>query len=117
VSSETLRVERCASTFATTTMQVEAVILSRWLPIVAHLPARRDDPAAAHKDEKLSCASADVGGDDNQREPTPSRSRPNYAWRDLMRRAFGIDPLLCPRCATPMKLVAVIESPCAIRAA
>ncbi len=44
------------------------------------------------------------------------RSRPNYAWADLMRRAFGIDVLRCPHCGGRLKLLAAVMSPPAIRA-
>jgi hypothetical protein len=44
------------------------------------------------------------------------RSRPNYAWAELMRRAFGIDVLECPRCGGRPKLLAAVMSPAAVRA-
>ena len=40
----------------------------------------------------------------------------NYAWAVVMRRAFEIDVLACPRCAGRLKLVACITQPAAIRA-
>jgi len=44
------------------------------------------------------------------------RSRPNYAWADLMRRSFGVDVLECPRCGGRLKLLAAVMSPSAVRA-
>jgi hypothetical protein len=44
------------------------------------------------------------------------RRRPNYAWADLMRRAFGVDVLQCPHCGDRLKLLAAVMSPPAIRA-
>lgn len=42
--------------------------------------------------------------------------KPRYwAWADLMRRAFEIDVLACPRCGGRMRLVATIEDPRVIR--
>ena len=36
--------------------------------------------------------------------------RPRYwAWADLMRRAFEIDVLACPRCGGRLRLIAIIE--------
>jgi len=37
------------------------------------------------------------------------------AWSELLRRTFG-DPLCCPRCQGPMRLIAVIKDPTAIAA-
>ncbi len=43
-------------------------------------------------------------------------SRPRYwAWADLMRRAFDLDVLACPRCGGRMRLIATIEDPRVIR--
>ena len=39
-----------------------------------------------------------------------------WAWADLMRRAFDIDVLACPRCGGRLRLIAAIEDPDAIRA-
>ncbi len=42
--------------------------------------------------------------------------KPRYwAWADLMRRAFDIDVLACPRCGGRMRLIATIEDPRVIR--
>lgn len=32
-----------------------------------------------------------------------------WAWADLMRRAFDVDLLACPRCGGRMRLIATIE--------
>jgi hypothetical protein len=41
---------------------------------------------------------------------------PRYrAWADLMRRAFELDVLACPRCGGRMRLIATIEDPRVIR--
>jgi len=39
-----------------------------------------------------------------------------WAWADLMRRAFDIDVLACPRCGGRLRLIATVEDPDAIRA-
>ena len=40
----------------------------------------------------------------------PRRERPKYrAWADLMRRAFALDVMACPRCGGRMVLLATIE--------
>ena len=53
--------------------------------------ARRDEPATVSKDRRY------------------------WAWADLMRRAFEIDVLACPRCGGRMQLIATIEDPSVIR--
>jgi Putative transposase len=40
----------------------------------------------------------------------------HWAWADLMRRAFDIDVLACPRCGGRLRLIATVEDPGAIRA-
>jgi hypothetical protein len=39
-----------------------------------------------------------------------------WAWPDLMRRAFDVDVLACPRCGGRLRLIATVEDPDAIRA-
>jgi hypothetical protein len=46
-----------------------------------------------------------------------SRSAPrHWAWAALMRRAFDLDVLACPRCGGRLRLIATVEDPEAIRA-
>ena len=37
-----------------------------------------------------------------------------YRWAELLRRIYEADPLACPRCAAPMRIVAVITDPAVI---
>jgi hypothetical protein len=39
-----------------------------------------------------------------------------WAWADLMRRAFDIDALACPRCGGRLRLIATVEDADTIRA-
>ena len=50
-------------------------------------------------------------------EPLNAPGKPRYwAWADLMRRAFELDVLACPRCGGRMRLLlATIEDPRVIR--
>src|SRR2546428_2836128 len=50
--------------------------------------------------------------DDTATTPNPR----HWAWADLMRRAFDIDVLACPRCGGRPRLIATLEDPDAIRA-
>ncbi len=49
-------------------------------------------------------------------EPTTAPVARYWAWADLMRRAFDVDVLACPRCGGRLRLIATIEDPDAIRA-
>ena len=45
----------------------------------------------------------------------PGAARPRYwTWAALMRRAFDLDVLRCPRCAGRMELIATIDNPAVI---
>jgi hypothetical protein len=49
-----------------------------------------------------------------QAERGASRCPRTWAWAALMRRAFGIDVLACPRCGARLRLVATVEDPRAV---
>jgi uncharacterized protein YbaR (Trm112 family) len=40
----------------------------------------------------------------------------HWAWANLMRRAFDMDVLACPRCGERLRLLGTTEDPAAIRA-
>jgi hypothetical protein len=48
-------------------------------------------------------------------DPAAPKAR-HWAWANLMRRAFDIDVLACPRCGGRLRLIATVEGPDAIRA-
>ncbi len=50
-----------------------------------------------------------------RRPPRPAKPR-HWAWANLMRRAFDLDVLACPRCGGRLRLLGTIEDPAAIRA-
>jgi hypothetical protein len=58
-------------------------------------------------------ASASANGIDDSSTAPGSR---HWAWADLMRHAFDIDVLACPRCGGRFRLIATVEEPDAIRA-
>jgi len=48
-------------------------------------------------------------------EETPSPKQPrHWAWANLMRRAFDVDVLACPRCTGRLRLIGTVEDPDAI---
>ena len=46
--------------------------------------------------------------------PVPQKPR-HWAWAHLMRHAFDLDVLACPRCGGRLRLVATVEDPHVIR--
>jgi hypothetical protein len=38
-----------------------------------------------------------------------SRRRPSRKWRDLIQKVWEADPLLCPTCHEPMRIIALID--------
>jgi len=36
------------------------------------------------------------------------------AWARLIKQVYEVDPLVCPRCAGPMRIIAFIEQPAVI---
>ena len=50
--------------------------------------------------------------DDGEEVTTNARKR---AWARLLAKVYEIDPLVCPKCAWEMKIVAVIQDPVEIR--
>ena len=43
--------------------------------------------------------------------PPPPAKLPSKKWRDLIQRVWHTDPLLCPVCQSPMRVIAVIDDP------
>jgi len=44
----------------------------------------------------------------------PERAAVHRRWAELLRRIFEVDPLRCPRCGTPMRIVAFLTAPAVI---
>jgi hypothetical protein len=63
---------------------------------------------------EVPAAESTAGGADD--EPTKDPAVRHWAWADLMRRAFDIDVLACPRCGGRLQLIATVEDADAIRA-
>ena len=43
-----------------------------------------------------------------------SGSAAKRAWARLIKHVYEVDPLICPRCAGPMRIIALIEQPAVI---
>jgi hypothetical protein len=46
--------------------------------------------------------------------PPPPVKLPSNRWRDLILRVWHVDPLRCPVCQNPMRVIAVIDAPLVI---
>ena len=56
------------------------------------------------------------GPGDSSTNGASAKEKKRYsAWSDLMRRAFSLDVLACPRCGQRMRLVATIEDPAVVK--
>lgn len=54
---------------------------------------------------------------DDSTEPAwvPALPPRNWTWAALMRRAFALDVLACPRCGGRLRVIATVEDPVAVR--
>jgi hypothetical protein len=43
--------------------------------------------------------------------PPPPRRLPSKRWRELVLKVWHADPLRCPACGRPMRVIAVIDQP------
>jgi hypothetical protein len=55
-----------------------------------------------------------AAGADTSAAPPPPAPR-NWPWAALMRRAFALDVLACPRCGGRLRVIATVADPAAIR--
>jgi hypothetical protein len=67
-------------------------------------------PAAPESDARPG-ACGHTRGDGAAIGPRPR----NYTWAQLLRRVFQVDVLTCTRCGGPLRVLAAIQSPGAIR--
>ena len=75
-----------------------------------------DDPFACRplrRDHVTNAQAAEPDAASAEAMAPPAHVR--IAWSELLRRTFD-DPLVCPRCHGPMRLIAVIKDPKAIAA-
>jgi hypothetical protein len=60
-------------------------------------------------------AATDAPSAEEMRRASAGVERRHWRWADLMRRAFEIDVLACPRCGGRMVLIATIEDPAVVQ--
>src|SRR5437667_1863101 len=56
-------------------------------------------------------SAAGVGGPPSSRFPAPPSKLRSKRWRDLIVRVWHVDPLCCPVCLNPMRVIAVLDDP------
>jgi hypothetical protein len=64
---------------------------------------------------EIAATAPNLESDSGDDEALPEQAR-HWEWANLMRRAFDIDVLACPRCGGRLRLLGTIEDPVAIRA-
>jgi hypothetical protein len=85
--------------------------MSAAAPVRPENPARASLLTAAPEAEEVP---GDGGSPQSPASTEAGRAR-HWTWANLMRRAFDIDVLACPRCGGRMTLLAMIEDPHVIR--
>jgi hypothetical protein len=78
---------------------------ARWRPEVVAYARAGSGAARDPSTPRISADSGDWG----------SKRARHWAWAALMRRAFDLDVLRCPRCAGRMQLIATIDDPAVIQ--
>jgi hypothetical protein len=73
--------------------------------------------SARHEGRQVASAPGPGGiSDDGQAERDhPRGARRSYTWAELMRRAFLVDVLDCPRCHGRMRVIATIDEPAVVK--
>ncbi len=78
------------------------------------VPAHTSSPAdSAPPDASTKTPAGDPSPPDKS-PPDPPR-RPRSSWAQLLRRVLNVDALRCPRCSTPMVIIAFICDPSVVR--
>ncbi len=65
----------------------------------------------AKAEEAARAAELPPGSSGAEAPEVATRSRSSQTWAMLIKRVYEVDPLACPRCSGPMKVIAFIEPP------
>jgi hypothetical protein len=53
-----------------------------------------------------------VAQEESSREtPAVGTKQQRSAWARLIKKVYGVDPLICPKCGSDMKIIAIIMDP------
>jgi len=72
---------------------------------------RKAIESAGKEEEGVTLGGSGCGQGADAPEGEDAYRRPRASWARLLHRIFEIDPLLCPKCGTEMKVVSVITEP------
>jgi hypothetical protein len=92
----------------------EALLRPSSAPAAKWAPATQTDHEASSLPPPAATESPQRGGKPKTKSRPPVRPR-NYAWAELLKPLFLVDPLICDRCGARMRIVSVINPPEAIR--
>jgi glycogen debranching enzyme len=81
--------------------------------LLARLAPREPAPARAAAPGRAAPEAAAVDLAQARRVPPPPPR--NWTWAALMRRAFALDVLACPRCGGRLRVIVTVEHPVAVR--
>jgi len=100
---------------------------AEWLELLCrHIPDRYEhlvryvgwysNRARGERAKKASLhADAVLPGSQSEEPSTEFAARAKAAWARLIRKVYETDPLECPKCKGPMRVIALIEAPEIIR--
>jgi len=72
---------------------------------------RKAIESAGKEEEGVTLGGGGCGQPADAPEGEDAYRRPRASWARLLHKIFEIDPLLCPKCGTEMKVVSVITEP------
>jgi hypothetical protein len=61
--------------------------------------------------EKQKIAVTVLQEESYQEKPAVGTKQQRSAWARLIKKVYGVDPLICPKCNSEMKIIAVILDP------
>jgi hypothetical protein len=61
--------------------------------------------------EKQEIAVTVVQEEASQEAPAAGTKQQRSAWAKLIKKVYGVDPLICPKCGSEMKIIAIIMDP------
>jgi hypothetical protein len=98
-------------------MEYVARVLAQIPPPRRHLVRYHGYYSNAARGKRRRDQAADIQHDtaQTQPDPPPATAALRKRWADLLRRVYEVDPLICPRCASMMRVVGFITEPAQIK--
>ncbi len=94
-------------------MEYVARVLAQIPPPRRHLVRYHGFYSNAARGKRRRDQAADIRHDtaQTQPDPPPATAAVRKRWADLLRRVYEVDPLVCPCCASTMRVVGFITEP------